>query len=192
MRHLGRPTIGCDATLALLEHARRAGPVVQACLPELSWLRADAVGGAYAVFVLEHLPVLEPLFDEVARVTRRGGSLVVISNHPAYTAPGAGPIIDESDGEVLWRWGPYFSVAVGEEPAGADKVVFHHRPLGSILNPAAAAGWRLTRYEERGLGPAAIARSPSLAGQEMFPRLVGIRWERDWPESPPLPQARGR
>lgn len=176
MAAVSAPVIGCDLSLPLAERAAAHGATVVARLPDLRWLKTGAVDGAYCVLVLEHLPTLDGFFEEVNRVVRDEGSLVVISNHPAYTAPGAGPIIDQSDGEVLWRWGPYFTAASDEAPAGDQKVTFHHRPLGSVLNAAAGAGWSLEQLEERGLGPDSVARHPGMAGQEHMPRLLGIRW----------------
>ncbi len=170
--------VGCDASGSLLGAARRAGPVVRCALPGLGWLRDDTVAGAFAVFVLEHVSDVASLFAELGRVVAAGGWLVVIGNHPAYTAPGAGPIVDDRDGEVLWRWGPYFTSAVGPEPVGPASVTFHHRPMSLLLTAAADAGWWLEHLDERGLSERAVARSPALAGQEQLPRMLGARWRR--------------
>ena len=140
--------------------------------------------------MLEHLADVRPLFVETARIVKSGGFFVVIANHPAYTAPGAGPLVDARDGEVLWRWGPYFSEAVGLEPAGPGNVTYYHRPLGVLLTEAAAAGWALERFDERGLSPAIVSSSTSLAGQDHMPRMVGVRWRcveggrRSWDHEP--------
>lgn len=177
MRSLGGNVIGTDISLRLLSRARRAGPVVRSRLPSLDWLRAETMDAAYAVLVLEHLPNLD-LFASTARVVRAGGRLVVIMNHPAFTPAAAGPIMDQSDGEILWRWGDYFEHAPVNMPAGDSEIVFYHRPLGDVLNAAARAGWSLDKFAERGLSAAAIAAVPGYAGQEQMPRLLGVRWLR--------------
>jgi SAM-dependent methyltransferase len=169
--------IGCDLTEALLREARHVGPVVRCRLPDLGWLQDSSVGAAYAVFVFEHLSDLAAMFDEAARVVHRRGPLVLVANHPAYTAAGAGPVIDESDGEVLWRWGPYFDETSSREPAGSRQVTYLHRPLGTILSVAAGAGWDLRRMVEIGLGTESVAGDPGYAGQEHMPRIIGLRWE---------------
>jgi hypothetical protein len=102
---------------------------------------------------------------------------VVVANHPAFTAPGAGPLIDPVDGEVSWRWGRYLEPGISIEPAGGVNLAMHHRPLGLILTAAGAVGWRLTRLDERGHGPAAIERDPLLAAQRHVPRLLGLRFQ---------------
>ena len=171
-----RSMIGVDVTTELLEVASGVMPVVRARLPHLDWVRPGSLGGAYCVLVIEHLVDLDAFFASVAHATTPGGRLVVISNHPAYTAPGAGPLIDTSDGEVLWRWGPYFSAASAQEPAGEGTMTFHHRPLGTILTMAARAGWALDELVEVPLAAAAIARDPGFAGQDHLPRLFAAGW----------------
>lgn len=181
LRALPGAGLGCDLSQALLSRAADAAPVVRCRLPDLGWLRDGSVAAVTCVLVLEHLPEIDGLFAEVARVLRPGGVLVLVMNHPAYTADGAGPVVDLSDGEVLWRWGEYFAEGRGHEPAGESTVVFHHRPLAVVLNAAASSGLTLERFEERGFSPEAVARDASLAGQEHFPRLLGARWRRAAP-----------
>lgn len=175
MRHLGQRVIGCDISQQLLIEARHSGPVVRCRLPDLSWIAGDAIAGAYAVLVLEHLADCD-LFAAAARVVKPGGCLILVMNHPAFTADGAGPIMDASDGEFLWRWGRYFVESRVEMPAGERSVSFYHRPLADILNAAADAGWMLQRLVESGFSAAAIATERGYAGQEQMPRLLGARW----------------
>ncbi len=81
-----------------------------------------------------------------------------------------------NDGEVLWRWGEYFIESQVEMPGGHAPVAFYHRPLATILNAAADAGWMLDHIDERGFSPEAIASQPGYVGQEQMPRLLGVRW----------------
>lgn len=167
--------IGCDISLKLLRHAADRGPVVRAELPDLGWLRSGVFAGAFMVLVLEHLADLE-VFAAAARVVRPGGKLVLVMNHPAFTAEGAGPLADPSDGEILWRWGEYFERSETRMPVPGSGVTFHHRPLAEILNAAADAGWCLEKFVETGLSKAALATEPGYVGQEQMPRLLGARW----------------
>ena len=169
-------SVGCDVTATLLEQAASDGVTVQCRLPDLGWIRDGSIEAAACVLVLEHLTEASSFFDEVRRVLEPGGALTLITNHPAYTAGGAGPVIDLSDGEVLWRWGAYFTQGTSHEPAGGRSVAFHHRPMGELLNSAARNGLYLEVFQERGLSPRSVARDPGLAGQEHFPRLLGVRW----------------
>ena len=174
---LPSPVIGCDLSRYLLEHARRRGmAVVQTHLPDLDWLQPASVTVAVACLVLEHLPDALAFFEATRRVVRPGGSLVLVANHPAYTSGGAGPVVDQSDGEVLWRWGSYLFDSISAEPAGNGSVVFHHRSLGSLLTTAARTGWDLRHVAEAAASDETIDRVPALGGQEHMPRLIGLRW----------------
>ncbi|RPI22647.1 MAG: class I SAM-dependent methyltransferase, partial [Actinobacteria bacterium] len=176
------PTFGCDLSAELLRVAVRSMPVVRCRLPALSWVRTGSLGAAYSVFVLDLIVDGAAFFMEAARVVRPGGLLAVVINHPVYTAPGSGPFLDE-DGDVMWRWGDYFPEGPSPTLAGGLPIAMQHRPIGDLLNWAAAAGWDLERLEERGLGPAAIAAEPGYIGQESIPRLLGARWVRRRPSS---------
>lgn len=177
MRRVGGRVVGCDLSATLLRRAAGAGPVVRCRLPDLSWLRDGIVDAAYSVYVLDLVADLVDFFVQAARVVRPGGVLVVVVNHPFFTAPGGAPFLD-GDGEVLWRWGRYLEPGSSREPAGGREVTFHHRSLADLLTAASAAGWDLERLEERGLGPGAIAREPAYRGQGELPRILGARWRR--------------
>ena len=173
----GVQTIGCDWSLQLLTDAASSAPVVCAELPGLSWLQAGSVDSALSVFVLDLIADAGEFFTETIRVVRAGGSLIVVINHPGFTAPGSGPLVDV-DGEVLWRWGSYLEDGSSLQPAGDRSVVFHHRSIAKLLTAAATAGWALQAVEERPLGAAAIERDPGYVGQEGIPRFFGARWRK--------------
>lgn len=173
----GVQTIGCDWSLQLLTDAASSAPVVCAELPGLSWLQDGSVDSALSVFVLDLIADVGEFFTETIRVVRAGGSLIVVINHPGFTAPGSGPLVDV-DGEVLWRWGSYLEDGSSLQPAGDRSVVFHHRSIAKLLTAAATAGWALQAVEERPLGAAAIERDPGYIGQEGIPRFFGARWRK--------------
>lgn len=183
VRQVGARVLGVDLNRQLLARAVSIAPCVCARLPDLGWLAGGSVDGAYASLVVEHIRDLDVLFVETAGVVRPGGKFVVVSNHPAHTAPGSGPIVDPTDGEVFWRWGSYLVDGCSEEPAGDLKLSFYHRSFSSLLNRAALAGWCFEHAIERGVG--ILADSDALlAEQRDFPRLLGVRWRLE-PRSQP-------
>src|SRR5690606_8028911 len=139
------------------------------------FLGSDSVDGVVLVLVLEHIRDEEHVLAEAARVTRPGGVLALVINHPIWTAPGSTPIQDTT-GEILWRPGEYFSTGWSDEPAGEGTIRFHHRTISRLLNSAASAGWMLEEMVEEGVTDAQIERTPGLRGQEHIPRLLGVRW----------------
>ncbi|MDE0137207.1 MAG: class I SAM-dependent methyltransferase [bacterium] len=170
--------IGVDTNLELAGIAARGHPVFIHRLPDLGCVSDAAVDGAYVVLALEHFASARRFFAETARVTRAGGSLVIVINHPLYTAPGSGPVIDPTDGELFWRFGDYLSEGRTREPAGDRAVEFIHRPIGTLLTQAATAGWSLEKVLEHGVGPRAAARDPILAKHGDIPHLMALRWLR--------------
>jgi len=173
----GRTAIGTDASLSLLRGVGGEAPLVQGVLPEVGWIRPGAIGTAVSVFVLDLIEDHQRFFAETARIVRSGGALVVIINHPAFTAPDSGPFMDP-DLDVFWRWGDYLENGASDVPAGTGTVTMYHRPTATLLTAAAAARWSLEEMIEAPLGPAAIEREPSYVGQESIPRFLGVRWRR--------------
>lgn len=172
----GARAVGVDASATLAATARVAGPVVVGRIPDLGFLGDSSVDGVAVVLVLEHLEETGHVFAEAARVTRPGGVLALVVNHPLLTAPGSGPLLDPEDGEVLWRWGDYMGDGFTDEPAAEGSVRFHHRPLAALLTTAARAGWSLEELAERSVGPERAASDPLLTAQDQVPRLLGARW----------------
>ena len=181
----GVTVVGVDVNIELARMAAGRHPVFLRRLPDLACVRDEAVDGAYAVLALEHFEGSGCFFTETARVTRAGGSLTVVVNHPVYTAPRSGPVIDPSDGELLWRFGRYLSRGNSFEPAGDQAVEFRHRPIGVLLTGAAGAGWQLEEVRERGMGTETGARDDLLARHGDIPHLMAIRWRRRSRPGPP-------
>ncbi|HEX9865310.1 MAG TPA: class I SAM-dependent methyltransferase [Acidimicrobiia bacterium] len=146
--------------------AALAGMAVVAELPEIP-IRDGAFDGVCSVLTLEHLSDHEAFFADAARVTKSGGVLAIVINHPVWTAPDSTPITD-SDGEVLWRPGDYFAVGATVLPVGETTVTFHHRSLSTLLNAAAAAGWSLQHMVEQ--------PHHEYEDQTGIPRLLACRW----------------
>lgn len=158
---------GVELNPGLARRSAEAGPTVVGRLPYLDFFGDDVYDGAYSVLVLEHIAEHDRFFAVVARVVRPGGVLALVMNHPIWTAPGSTPISDV-DGETLWRPGAYFSTGTIEEPAGENRVVFHHRTLAHLLTSAAGAGWSLEEMIE--------APHHEFAEQAGIPRLLACRW----------------
>lgn len=171
----GGVPVGVDVSVSLVERASRFGQAHVAAVPPIGFLDEDSVDGVVVILVLEHIADEAAVFAEAARVTRAGGVLALVINHPTWTAPGSTPILDQT-GEILWRPGEYFSHGWSDEPAGDGTVRFHHRSMSQLLNAAADVGWRLERMIEEGVTAAQIGRIPAMSGQEHIPRVLGVRW----------------
>jgi SAM-dependent methyltransferase len=178
----GGVVIGVDVSARLLDHATIVGPVVRACLPDLSWVRSSSVDRIVSVGLLDLVADHEMFFAETARVVCPGGHLAVVINHPVMTSPHSAPLVDP-DGEILWRWGTY--LMAGTLPhriighVDDHLVTLHHRPLGELLSAAAAAGWSLDVMVERGPSVTTFDEQAGDHGHDQIPALAGFRWRRD-------------
>lgn len=177
MRLLGNSVIGTDLSHGLLKRAAPAGPVVQARLPDMSWIRGGSFDRAVSIGLIDLIPDHASFFVNVAKVVRNGGHLVVVMNHPVATAPLSDPLVDP-EGEILWRWGDYLTPGVTAQPAGGRIVELFHRPMGELLTSAGQAGWTLVQMIERGPSARTVECLPEYQGQENIPSLLGLLWTR--------------
>ena len=161
----GGEAIGVDDNSELA--ALSSGQVVISRIPDVPF-STNSFDGAYMVLTLEHIADHRAVFAETSRVVGPGGVMALVMNHPAWTAPGSTPIAD-SDGEVLWRPGDYFSNGSSEIPAGKGSVIFHHRTMADLLSAAANAGWNLEKIVER--------PHHELEDQPGIPRLLACGWK---------------
>ncbi|HSM45752.1 MAG TPA: class I SAM-dependent methyltransferase, partial [Acidimicrobiia bacterium] len=79
----GTSVVGLDLSNELVE---RAGSGVVADLVAMP-LRDSSFDGVYSVLTLEHVEDHGTFYSEAARVTRSGGVLALVINHPIWTAP---------------------------------------------------------------------------------------------------------
>lgn len=175
--------VGLDRSAAQLANARAQGGG-----PRLSLVRGDAQslplrdGSFDAVvccLVVEHVERPEALLAEAARLVRRGGTLLLVINHPLLHGPGSGLVDDHILHERYWRVGPYLRHDVVVEDLGSGvRIPFAHRPLSFYVNEAARAGLVLAWLDE----PAPLERflAGSLAPEleAAMPRLAALRFER--------------
>ncbi len=155
-RH-GHRVIGVDSSPDMLAHARRRVPDGEFRLGELDRLPLpdDSVDVVVCTLALVHVPRLEPVIAEFARVLRPGGDLVISDIHHELVTRG--------------------SVIKARGPAGEPCLAATYRhQLGDYLRPALSLGLQVRRCEELRFAPAAGAVPE--AGTE-----VGD-WE-DWPWS---------
>jgi SAM-dependent methyltransferase len=174
--------VGVDPAAAqLAEAVRRGGGVSYArglggALP----LRSGAFDAVVVCLVLEHVLDVDATFDEIARVLRPGGRLVLFLNHPLFQTPGSGWIDDRvlEPPEQYWRVGPYLGEDVALEEVEAGVLLpFVHRPLSRYVNALAGRGLLVTHIEEPAPPPGFVAIAPEYAGAATIPRLMLLRAE---------------
>lgn len=167
----GHQVLGIDSSPAMLAHARRRVPGGGFLVGELDRLPLpDAcVDVIVCALALVHIPCLQPVFAEYARVLRPGGDLVVSDVHHELVSRG--------------------SVITASGPAGEPRIAatYRHR-LGDYLRAALSVGLQARRCDEPG-GEEPRGQLPEAA--------TAIGDWRDWPWSlmdylPAAAQAAGR
>jgi ubiquinone/menaquinone biosynthesis C-methylase UbiE len=134
----GHRVIGVDSSPDMLAYARRRVPDGEFRLGELDRLPLpeDSVDVITCALALEHVPRLEPVLAEFARVLRPGGDLVISDVHH----------------ELITRG----SVMTVRGPAGELWIAATYRhQLGDYLRPALSLGFQVRRCEEPRAVPSA-------------------------------------
>ncbi len=153
----GHRVIGVDSSPDMLAYACRRVPDGEFRLGELDRLPLpdDSVDVIVCALALVHVPRLEPVLAEFARVLRLGGDLVISDVHHELVTRG--------------------SVITARGPAGEPCIVATYRhQLGDYLRAALSLGLQVRRCEE----PRAVP-SPSRPPEP----ATGIGDWQDWPWS---------
>ena len=127
----GHQVIGVDSSPDMLAHARRRVPDGDFHVGELDRLRLpdDSADVIVCALALVHVPRLQPVLAEFARVLRPGGDLVISDIHHELVTRG--------------------SVITARGPAGEPCIVATYRhQLGDYLRAALSLGLQVIRCEE--------------------------------------------
>lgn len=164
----GHRVIGVDGSPDMLEHARRRLPEAEFRLGDLRRLPVpdDQVDLVMCGLALTHVPELDPVLAEFARVLRPGGHLVIADLHPERILRGSIPTV--------------------RDPAGRPGRLPGYRHLvGDYLRAALPVGLQVLRCVEPRMPEPEAAATPS-ASEQPGPREPGARtlgpWEM-WPWS---------
>lgn len=161
---LGVETIdGVDLTPQMLERARARG--IYRRLVEADVGSTGLPKGEYDLIttslVDEHLPALEPLYTEAARLAAPGATYVLVGYHPHFIMSSGMPT--------------HFDDASGEPIA----IETHLHLLSEHVNAAAAAGWRLAEMRERLIDDSWIGLKPKWERLRGHPIAFACAWRAE-------------
>jgi len=102
------------------------------------------------------------------------GVLVVIVEHPVFTAPGPSSFLIEDGIEVAWPVNRYFDEGVREHEWYIPGVIKYDRRDDTIVNAIIDAGFDIERLAEP--SPTSVGeRGPRSRGELIRPALLGVR-----------------
>ena len=106
------------------------------------------------ILALQNIERMAQTLREASRVTKKGGKLVIVLNHPAYRIPGESSWgHDDAMGRQYRRVDSYLSdskreIDMAPGKPGMQKTVSFHRPLQGYSKSLANAGFAILRIEE--------------------------------------------
>jgi SAM-dependent methyltransferase len=152
---------GLDLTPAMLARARERQAYQQLMEGDVRATGLPDAGYDLALMVLadEHLPDLAPLYLEVARITKAGGSFVLVGYHPHFMLNGIPTHFNRSDGQ----------------PVAIETYV---HLLSDHVKAAQGSGWTLVELEEGLIDQDWLAKKPKWARYEHHPVSFAAVWRR--------------
>jgi SAM-dependent methyltransferase len=152
---------GIDLTPEMLAMARTKGVHRQLVIGDITRLPFASETYDLAVQSLadEHLPDLASLYREVARITERGGSFVLVGYHPHFLMLGIETHYHRATGEAV-----------------AIRSYVHL--LSDHVKAAQAAGWTLREMDEGVIDDEWISKKPEWAKYRDHPVSFSMVWEK--------------
>jgi SAM-dependent methyltransferase len=152
---------GVDITSEMLEVARRKGVYRTLRLADVSrtGLPAETYDLCVQSLADEHLPDLQPLYREVARVTRREGRFILVGYHPQFLMAGMPTHFDRAPGEPV-------------------TIRSYVHLLSDHAKAAHAAGWTLLEMDEGLVDEAWLQKKPKWEAYRGLPISFSTVWRK--------------
>ena len=152
---------GVDVTPEMITVARKKG--VYRTLRVSDVVSTGFEGETYDLCIQaladEHLPELPPLSAEVARVTKAGGTFVIVGFHPQFLMAGMPTHYDRAPGDAV-------------------TIRSYVHLLSDHVKTAQAAGWSLLEMDEGLIDNAWLQKKPKWAGYFGLPISFAMVWQR--------------
>ena len=152
---------GVDVTPEMLERAREGGGYRTLRITDVA--NTGFEDQAYDLCIQsladEHLADLEPLYREVTRVTRCGGTFVIVGFHPQFLLRGIPTHFDRAPGEPV-------------------TIRSYVHLLSNHVKAARSRGWMLLEMEEGLVDEDWLRKSPKWKAHEGQPISFAMVWRR--------------
>ena len=148
----GHRVVGVDKSPDMLGHARKRLPATDFRIGDVTALPVadSSVDLVTCGLALTHVPALDPVLTEFARVLRPGGHVVIADMHPERVLRGAVPALRDAEGHPV------------RAPA-------HRHLVGDYVRAALAAGFQVRRCVEPVLAPPSGERATDPGPWDVWP-----------------------
>jgi SAM-dependent methyltransferase len=148
----GHQVVGVDKSPDMLGHARKRLPATDFRVGDVTALPVadSSVDLVTCGLALTHVPSLDPVLAEFARVLRPGGHVVIADMHPERVLRGAVPALRDAEGRPV------------RAPA-------HRHLVGDYVRAALAAGFQVRRCVEPVLAPPSGERATDPGPWDVWP-----------------------
>jgi SAM-dependent methyltransferase len=152
---------GVDLTPEMLDVARTKGVYRDLRIADVArtGLPAESYDLCVQSLADEHLADLRPLYQEAARVTKRGSAFVLVGFHPQFLMAGMPTHFDRRPGEPV-------------------TIRSYVHLLSDQVKAAHAAGWSLREMEEGLVDDAWLRKKPKWQGYVGLPISFAMVWRR--------------
>ena len=139
---------------------------------------------ALIILALQNIKEMNETLKEAARILTKGGTLIIVLNHPCFRIPRASSWDHDEKGQIQYRridkYGRPFTVEIDMTPGANTKTYTQsfHRPLQDYFKALAGAGFCVTGLEEwishkqSESGPRAMAEDSARKEFPMFLTIV--------------------
>ena len=161
LRESGAEVVGADISPELIAIAKKLSPKGEyftAPVEEMSFAADGTFEKAFCILSLQNMENIRRGVGETARVLARGGTFIIVLNHPCFRIPKRSSWgYDEKENTQYRRLDGYLSeskenikIHPGEEARGGKGAETHsfHRPLQVWAKILANAGFVIARLEE--------------------------------------------
>jgi len=181
MAEKGAMVTGVDSAGPLLQIAKKEGKnikYVKADVHDLSFAKAGEFDMALCVLSLQNMENLKGALAEISRVTKPGGKLIAVLNHPAFRIPQSSSWgFDDGKGIQYRRIDSYLSSAktkIDMYPSRKEKKVYtysFHHSIQDYAKALSASSFAIVKLEEwisdRKSEPGPRAKAEDIARKEI-------------------------
>jgi SAM-dependent methyltransferase len=152
---------GIDITPQMLEVARKKGVYRPLYIADVSntGLPAETYDLCIQSLADEHLPELRPLYQEAARVTKRGGDFIIVGFHPQFLMTGMPTHFDRAPGKPV-------------------TIRSYVHLLSDHVKAAHTVGWSLLEMEEGLIDEAWLRKKPKWEVYSGLPISFAMVWRQ--------------